>query len=159
MSGRIVKVSGPLIVAEGMSDANLSDVVRVGPQRLTGEILTMSGDLASIQVYEETSGLGPGAEVVTTGYPLSVELGPGLLENIYDGIQRPLEELRKISGHTIQRGVFAPALDREKKWMFEPCVAVGDEVIYGKYSGSDIKVDGREIKILRESDILAKVVK
>ena len=136
MSGRIVKVSGPLIVAEGMSDANLSDVVRVGPQHLTGEILTMSGDLASIQVYEETSGLGPGAEVETTGYPLSVELGPGLLENIYDGIQRPLEELRRISGHTIQRGVFAPALDREKKWEFKPCVEVGDEVTGGSVIGT-----------------------
>ena len=89
--GKIVKVSGPLVVATGMEEANMADVVRVGEQRLIGEILNMSGDSASIQVYEETSGLGPGAEVVTTGSPLSVELGPGLVENIYDGIQRPLE--------------------------------------------------------------------
>ena len=91
--GKIVKVSGPLVVATGMEEANMADVVRVGEQRLIGEILTMTGDSASIQVYEETSGLGPGAKVVTTGAPLSVELGPGLVENIYDGIQRPLEEI------------------------------------------------------------------
>ena len=90
MSGKIVKVSGPLVVATGLSDANMSDVVRVGPQRLIGEILTMKGDTASIQVYEETSGLGPGAEVVTTGAPMSVELGPGMIDGIYVGIQRPL---------------------------------------------------------------------
>ena len=96
--GNVVKVSGPLVVATGLADANISDVVRVGPQRLIGEILTMNGDAASIQVYEETSGLGPGAEVVTTGYPMSVELGPGMIENIYDGIQRPLEEIMKKVG-------------------------------------------------------------
>ena len=99
--GKIVKVSGPLVVATGMQDANMADVVRVGEQHLIGEILNMNGDSASIQVYEETSGIGPGAEVVTTGAPLSVELGPGLLENIYDGIQRPLEEIMKVSGATI----------------------------------------------------------
>ena len=93
--GKIVKVSGPLVVASGLSEANMADVVRVGEQHLIGEILTMSGDSAAIQVYEETSGLGPGAEVVTTGAPLSVELGPGLIENIYDGIQRPLEVIRR----------------------------------------------------------------
>ena len=98
MSGKIVKVSGPLVVATGLADANMSDVVRVGPQRLIGEILTMTGDRASIQVYEETSGLGPGAEVETTGFPMSVELGPGMIENIYDGIQRPLEEIKKKAG-------------------------------------------------------------
>ena len=91
--GKIIKVSGPLVVADGMADASMADVVRVGPQHLIGEILNMTGDRASIQVYEETSGLGPGTEVVTTGAPLSVELGPGLIENIYDGIQRPLEEI------------------------------------------------------------------
>ena len=96
--GKIVKVSGPLVVATGMEEANMADVVRVGEQRLIGEILNMTGDAASIQVYEETSGLGPGAEVVTTGAPLSVELGPGLIENIYDGIQRPLEVIREVSG-------------------------------------------------------------
>ena len=101
----------------------MDDVVRVGEQRLIGEILTMTGDSASIQVYEETSGLGPGAEVVTTGAPLSVELGPGLVENIYDGIQRPLEEImKKVQGNNLPRGVEVPALDREKKWDFVPTV-------------------------------------
>ncbi|MCR5648905.1 MAG: V-type ATP synthase subunit A, partial [Oscillospiraceae bacterium] len=112
MSGKVTKVSGPLVVAEGLVDANVADVVRVGEKQLIGEILNMTGDSASIQVYEETSGLGPGAEVVTTGSPLSVELGPGLLENIYDGIQRPLEEIRAVAGHTITRGIFIPALNR-----------------------------------------------
>ena len=123
--GKIVKVSGPLVVATGMSDANMADVVRVGEQRLIGEILNMSGDSASIQVYEETSGLGPGADVVTTGAPLSVELGPGLIENIYDGIQRPLEEIMKLTGSNITRGIEVPALNREKKWHFVPCVEAG----------------------------------
>jgi len=124
--GKIVKVSGPLVVATGMQDANMADVVRVGEQHLIGEILNMNGDSASIQVYEETSGIGPGAEVVTTGAPLSVELGPGLLENIYDGIQRPLEEIMKVSGATIARGIQVPALNREKKWDFVPTAKVGD---------------------------------
>ena len=105
MSGKVIKVSGPLVVADGLADANVSDVVRVGAQHLIGEILNMTGDSASIQVYEETSGLGPGAEVITTGMPLSVELGPGMLENIYDGIQRPLPEIRDLTGETIARGV------------------------------------------------------
>ena len=105
MSGKVVKVSGPLVVATGLSDANMSDVVRVGPQRLIGEILTMKGDTASIQVYEETSGLGPGAEVITTGAPMSVELGPGMIEGIYDGIQRPLEKIVEKVGDCITRGV------------------------------------------------------
>ena len=126
--GKIVKVSGPLVVATGMQDANMADVVRVGEQHLIGEILNMNGDSASIQVYEETSGIGPGAEVVTTGAPLSVELGPGLLENIYDGIQRPLEEIMKVSGATIARGIQVPALNREKKWDFVPTAKVGDTV-------------------------------
>ena len=108
MSGKVIKVSGPLVIADGLADANVSDVVRVGAQHLIGEILNMTGDSASIQVYEETSGLGPGAEVVTTGMPLSVELGPGMLENIYDGIQRPLPEIRDLTGETIARGVDVP---------------------------------------------------
>ena len=106
--GKIIKVSGPLVVADGMADANMADVVRVGPQRLIGEILNMTGERASIQVYEETSGLGPGADVVTTGAPLSVELGPGLIENIYDGIQRPLEEIVRRVGANITRGIEVP---------------------------------------------------
>ena len=134
--GKIVKVSGPLVVATGMADANRSDVVRVGEQRLIGEILTMTGDAASIQVYEETSGLGPGAEVVTTGAPLSVELGPGLLENIYDGIQRPLEAIMAKSGSaSITRGIEVPALDREKKWDFVATAKVGDKVATGDFLG------------------------
>ncbi|MCD8353106.1 MAG: V-type ATP synthase subunit A [Clostridiales bacterium] len=133
--GKIVKVSGPLVVATGMLDANMSDVVRVGEDRLIGEILNMTGDAASIQVYEETSGLGPGAEVVTTGAQLSVELGPGLLENIYDGIQRPLEGIMAICGSNIKRGIEVPALDREKKWTFVPTAKVGDKVIGGDFLG------------------------
>ena len=135
--GKIVKVSGPLVVATGMADANMADVVRVGDQRLIGEILTMDGDSASIQVYEETGGLGPGAEVITTGTPLSVELGPGLIENIYDGIQRPLEEIVKKTGsNNLPRGVEVPALDREKKWTFVPVAKAGDRVIGGDVIGT-----------------------
>ena len=135
--GKIVKVSGPLVVATGMEEANMADVVRVGEQRLIGEILTMSGDSASIQVYEETSGLGPGAEVVTTGSPLSVELGPGLVENIYDGIQRPLEVImEKVQGNNLPRGVEVPALDREKKWDFTPTVQPGTKVVGGDVIGT-----------------------
>jgi len=131
-----VKVSGPLVVATGLQDANMSDVVRVGPQRLIGEILTMKGDAASIQVYEETSGLGPGAEVVTTGAPMSVELGPGMIEGIYDGIQRPLEKIVEKVGSCITRGVEIPALDHEKKWEFTPAAKVGDKVVGGDILGT-----------------------
>ena len=135
--GKIVKVSGPLVVATGMEEANMADVVRVGEQRLIGEILTMTGGSASIQVYEETSGLGPGADVVTTGAPLSVELGPGLIENIYDGIQRPLEEImKKVKGNNLPRGVEVPALDREKKWQFTATVKAGDKVVGGDIIGT-----------------------
>ena len=136
LSGKIVKVSGPLVVATGLADANMADVVRVGEQRLIGEILTMNGDSASIQVYEETSGLGPGAEVVTTGAPLSVELGPGLIENIYDGIQRPLEEIMKAVGSNITRGIELPGLNRDRKWDFTPTAKVGDAVTGGDILGT-----------------------
>ena len=134
--GKIIKVSGPLVVADGMADANMADVVRVGPQQLIGEILNMTGDRASIQVYEETSGLGPGAEVETTGAPLSVELGPGLIENIYDGIQRPLEEIVRRVGANITRGIQVPALDRERLWDFTPTAAVGAAVTGGDVLGT-----------------------
>ena len=134
--GKVIKVSGPLVVANGLSDANMADVVRVGPQRLIGEILNMTGDQASIQVYEETGGLGPGAEVVTTGAPLSVELGPGLIENIYDGIQRPLEEIVKRVGANITRGIEVPPLPRDKKWAFTPVAAVGSAVVAGDVLGT-----------------------
>ena len=137
MSGKIVKVSGPLVVATGLEDANMADVVRVGEQRLIGEILTMNGDSASIQVYEETSGLGPGAAVESTGSPLSVELGPGIIENIYDGIQRPLEVIMKQTGkNTLERGVEVPALDREKLWDFVPVAKPGDKVTGGDILGT-----------------------
>ena len=136
MSGTITKVSGPLVVAENLADANVSDVVCVGSQRLIGEILNMTGDKASIQVYEETSGLGPGAVVETTGMPMSVELGPGMLDNIYDGIQRPLPEMRALSGDSITRGTDVPALNREKKWDFVPVAKPGDRVIAGDVLGT-----------------------
>jgi V/A-type H+-transporting ATPase subunit A len=135
--GKVIKVSGPLVVATGLADANMSDVVRVGPDRLIGEILTMNGDSASIQVYEETSGLGPGAEVVTTGYPMSVELGPGMIENIYDGIQRPLEEImKKVKGNNLPRGVEVPPIDPEKLWEFTPVAKAGDVVVGGDVIGT-----------------------
>ena len=134
--GKVIKVSGPLVVADGMADANMADVVRVGPKQLIGEILNMTGDRASIQVYEETSGLGPGAEVVTTGAPLSVELGPGLIESIYDGIQRPLEEIRSMAGAHIPRGIQAPPLPEDKKWGFTPVAKPGDAVVAGDVLGT-----------------------
>ncbi len=134
--GRISKVSGPLVIAEGMRDANMFDVVRVSEQHLIGEILEIHGDRASIQVYEETSGLGPGSPVESTGVPLSVELGPGLLENMFDGIQRPLEAMRQAVGSNITRGITIPALDRDKKWLFKPKAAVGDFVTAGDILGT-----------------------
>jgi len=134
--GRISKVSGPLVIAEGMRDANMFDVVRVSEHQLIGEILEIHGDRASIQVYEETSGLGPGSPVESTGVPLSVELGPGLLENIFDGIQRPLEAMRQAVGSNITRGISIPALDRNKKWLFKPKAAAGDFVTAGDILGT-----------------------
>lgn len=134
--GRVVKISGPLVIAEGMKEADMFDVVRVGDQQLIGEIIEMRGDRASIQVYEETAGLAPGAPVVTTGAQLSVELGPGLIETIYDGIQRPLEEIRKIAGPNITRGISVPSLNRDKKWEFVPVAKVGDKVQPGDIIGT-----------------------
>jgi V/A-type H+-transporting ATPase subunit A len=134
--GKIVKVSGPLVVAEGMQDANMFDVVRVSEQGLIGEIIEMRGDKASIQVYEETAGLGPGSPVVTTGAPLSVELGPGLIETMFDGIQRPLEVMRAMVGNNITRGIKVDSLDREKKWEFVPTMKAGDAVETGDIFGT-----------------------
>ena len=134
--GKIVKVSGPLIVAEGLAHADMYDVVRVGHERLIGEIIEMRGDRASIQVYEETAGIGYGDEVETTGAPLSVELAPGLIENIYDGIQRPLEKIRALSGSNIARGVDVPSVDREREWDFTPSVRPGDTVHPGDILGT-----------------------
>ena len=155
--GKIIKVSGPLVVADGMADANMADVVRVGPQRLIGEILNMTGDRASIQVYEETSGLGPGADVVTTGAPLSVELGPGLIENIYDGIQRPLEEIVKRVGANITRGIEVPPLPRDKKWQWTPAANVGDAVIGGDVLGTVPETSSVLHKIMVPNGIRGKV--
>ncbi len=134
--GRIKKVAGPLVIAEDMRDANMFDVVRVSDQRLIGEIIEIHGDLASVQVYEETSGLGPGAPVESTGSPLSVELGPGLIGGIFDGIQRPLETIMEVSGNNLQRGVEVASLDRDKKWSFVPELAVGDAVCAGDIIGT-----------------------
>ena len=133
--GTIIKEAGPLIVAGGMGDARMYDVVREGNERLIGEIIELRGDRASIQVYEETAGIGPGEPVETTGAPLSVELGPGLIESIFDGIQRPLTAIRRMAGDRITRGVEAPALDREKTWGFNPRVAEGDRVQPGDRLG------------------------
>lgn len=134
--GTIKKVAGPLVIAEGMRDANMFDVVRVSSQRLIGEIIEMHGDEASIQVYEETSGLGPGEPVESTEMPLSVELGPGLIKSIYDGIQRPLDDIMKVSGNNLKRGVEVPSLKRHLKWEFVPTVKVGDEVENGDIVGT-----------------------
>lgn len=135
-TGIIKKVAGPLVIAEGMRDANMFDVVRVSKQRLIGEIIEMHGDRASIQVYEETSGLGPGEPVESTGAPLSVELGPGLIGSIYDGIQRPLDDIMKLSGNSLHRGVEVPSLKRGRKWKFVPTAKVGDKLSAGDAIGT-----------------------
>ncbi|MCR5835044.1 MAG: V-type ATP synthase subunit A [Lachnospiraceae bacterium] len=135
-TGVIKKVAGPLVIAQGMRDANMFDVVRVSEERLIGEIIEMHGDEASIQVYEETSGLGPGGVVESTGSPLSVELGPGLIQSIYDGIQRPLDDIMKVSGNSLKRGVEVPSLKRDIKWDFVPCAKVGDKVVAGDVIGT-----------------------
>lgn len=134
-SGKIVKVSGPLVEAVGMADANVYDVVEVSEDRLIGEIIEMRGDRASIQVYEETTGIGPGEPVYSTGAPLSVELGPGMIEGMFDGIQRPLDALQEKAGDFLTRGVIVPSLDRDKVWEFEPKVKVGDKVGEGDVIG------------------------
>lgn len=133
--GKVVKVSGPLVIADGMSHAKTYDVVRVSEKQLIGEIIEMRGSSASIQVYEETSMLGPGENVYTTGEPLCVELGPGLVESMFDGIQRPLNAIRAAVGDFIEKGVSVPSLDRDKKWKFEPSKQAGDEVSAGDIIG------------------------
>lgn len=140
-TGKISKIAGPLVVASGMREANMFDVVRVSDSRLIGEIIEMHGDRASIQVYEETSGLGTGEPVVSTGEPLSVELGPGLIQGIFDGIQRPLEKIRELAGNNLARGIEVPALDREKLWHFVPVVQVGDKVVGGDILGTVQETD------------------
>ena len=136
IEGRIVKVSGPLVIAEGMENAKMYDVVRVSDRRLIGEIIEIHGDRASVQVYEETSGLGPGEPVYTTNEPLSVELAPGLIESMFDGIQRPLDVIRSEVGDNITRGVEVDSIDRKKKWNFKPTVKKGDKVVFGDIIGT-----------------------
>ena len=144
--GVIKKVAGPLVIAEGMRDANMFDVVRVSEQRLIGEIIEIHGDKASVQVYEETSGLGPGEPVESTGVPMSVELGPGLIGSIYDGIQRPLDAImEKTGGNLLNRGVEVPSLKREKKWIFVPTANVGDKV-----GGGDIIGTVQETEVVQQ---------
>ncbi|MCQ2427762.1 MAG: V-type ATP synthase subunit A [Clostridia bacterium] len=139
--GLVYKVSGPLVIAEQMRTANMFDVVKVGPKGLIGEIIEMHGDRASVQVYEETAGIGRGDEVVSTGAPLSVELGPGLVKNIYDGIQRPLENLRAIAGSNLTRGIWVDALDRQKVWHFTATVSAGTDVCPGDIIGTVQETD------------------
>ena len=134
--GRIIKVSGPLVIAEGMDEANVYDVVQVSENKLIGEIIEMRGDRASIQVYEETTGIGPEGPVYSTGEPLSVELGPGLIKSMFDGIQRPLDDIKDMAGDFLTRGLELPALDRKKKWHFVPTVKVGDQVQPGDIIGT-----------------------
>jgi len=136
IEGKIIRISGPVVEAKGMRGSKMYDVVRVGDENLIGEIIRLNEDLATIQVYEETSGLKPGEKVVSTGSPLSVELGPGLMKNIYDGIQRPLPEIKNITGDFISRGVEAKALDRKKKWHFKPTVKKGDRLVAGDIVGT-----------------------
>lgn len=157
-SGKIIKVSGPLVVASGMEDANVYDVVEVSENKLIGEIIEMRGDRASIQVYEETTGIGPGDIVSTTGEPLVVELGPGLIEQMFDGIQRPLEILRAQSGDFLLKGRSVKSLNREKKWKFKPTVSVGDEVVEGDIIGTVDETPVVVHKIMVPVGISGKVV-
>ena len=156
--GTITKVAGPLVIAEGMRDANMFDVVRVSDKHLIGEIIEMHGDKASIQVYEETAGLGPGERVVSTGKPLSVELGPGLIGSIFDGIQRPLAEIMKVSGTNLQRGVEVPSLPRDQKWHFTPSKQVGDSVSAGDTIGTVKETAIVNHKIMLPNKMSGKIV-
>ena len=157
-NGTIVKVSGPLVVASGMSDANMFDVVRVSKHKLIGEVIEMRGDSASIQVYEETSGIGPGEEVVTTGAPLSVELGPGLIQSIYDGIQRPLDAIMEKAGTNLQRGITVPSLDRNIKWHFDAVLNVGDLVENGDVLGTVVETEVVTQKIMVPYGVNGEIV-
>ncbi len=156
--GIISKVSGPLVIATGMRDANMFDVVRVSKHGLIGEIIEMHGDKASIQVYEETSGLGPGESVESTGAPLSVELGPGLIASIYDGIQRPLDEIMAKVGTNLERGVTVPSLDRDKKWMFNATAKAGDKVQGGDIIGTVEETEVVTQKIMIPPGIIGEIV-
>jgi len=148
--GQIIKIAGPLVIADNMGSANMFDVVRVGELGLIGEIIEMRGDKASIQVYEETAGLKTGDAVVSTGEPLSVELGPGIMQMIFDGIQRPLEVIKGMIGSNITRGIEVTSLDHEKEWDFKPCVAVGDTVEQGDTIGTSgtNKIESKNSNVL-----------
>ena len=154
--GLIYRISGPVVTAINMKAA-MYDVVRVGTEGLMGEVIELHGDKAVIQVYEDTSGIRPGEVVVNTGETLSVSLGPGLLTQIYDGIQRPLPTLEKEMGVFLTRGVDADAFDLEKIWTFEPQVSVGDTVVYSKYGGTEISSAGEDLLILNARDVLATI--
>ena len=156
-TGKISKIAGPLVVATGMREANMFDVVRVSDSKLIGEIIEMHGDRASIQVYEETSGLGTGEPVESTGEPLSVELGPGLIEGIFDGIQRPLEKIRELVGNSLVRGIEVPALDRDKKWHFVPKVKPGDKVVGGDILGTVQETEIVEHRIMVKPGVVGTV--
>ena len=155
--GKVLKVSGPLVVAEGMENASVYDVVEVSDDKLIGEIIEMRGDKASIQVYEETTGIGPGDKVVSTGHPLSIELGPGILEQMFDGIQRPLKSLQEKAGDFLLRGVSAPSLNREKKWEFKPVKSVGDEVEPGDIIGEVQETEVIVHKIMVPANVSGKI--
>ena len=155
--GKVIKVSGPLVVAEGMEDANVYDVVEVSDNKLIGEIIEMRGDKASIQVYEETTGIGPGDVVVSTGSPLSIELGPGMIEQMFDGIQRPLDAIMKVCGNNLKRGIHVDSLDREKKWNFVPTAEIGEEVSGGDVLGTVQETEVVEQKIMVPPDVKGKV--
>ena len=158
--GKIIKVSGPLVVASGMQEANIQDICRVGDLGLIGEIIEMRRDEASIQVYEETSGVGPGEPVVTTGAPLSVELGPGLISQMFDGIQRPLERFQEVTASDfLVRGVQVPNLDRDTKWAFEPSVAEGTEVVAGDIVGTVQETNMVEHRIMVPFGVSGRVTK
>ncbi len=159
IQGTIIKVAGPLVVAEGMEGARMYDVVKVSDKKLIGEIIELKEDKASIQVYEETTGIGPGEPVYSTGEPLTVELGPGLMESIYDGIQRPLDDIRKLVGDYVTRGVDVPSIDRKKKWRFRPVAKVGDELRGGDILGEVEETSLVVHKVMVPPDVSGKVKK
>ncbi|CAG7840204.1 V-type sodium ATPase catalytic subunit A [Clostridium haemolyticum] len=156
--GRVIKVSGPLVIAEGMEEASIYDLVKVGEKRLIGEIIEMRGDNASIQVYEETTGLGPGAPVISTGEPLSVELGPGLIESMFDGIQRPLKAISEKAGSYLTKGIEVPSLNRERKWHFFPSAKPGDKVKPGYILGNVEETEVVNHKIMIPYGIEGEVI-
>ncbi|MEM2748382.1 MAG: V-type ATP synthase subunit A, partial [Archaeoglobaceae archaeon] len=156
--GEIFRISGPLVVAEGLK-ARMYDLCKVGEERLMGEVVGLAGEKVLIQVYEDTSGLRPGEKVVNTGMPLSVDLGPGLIGNIYDGVQRPLPVLKEVSGDFISRGIEAPGIDKKKKWEFQPLIKKGDEVKAGQIIGKVQETEVVEHRILVPPNVKGGKVK